>query len=314
MMLIQDGVTYAGAAAIDVTPDFFETWDDLNGDSLFDGCSDDPDGVVCAEPFDDVNGNGWFDAVWIVGFSPLRPATGVHDSIEVRAVVLAQDGDYIALVGMDFVGLGSPRIQAARDALAIDSFDAYRMLAAASHNHQGPDTMGLWGDHYDFADPMTGMNEECQQRVTEAIEQTVRQAAGAMEPVTLRVGAQHMRDRDPYFTGARFGGKNPTDIMHGMIFDDGEPRLDEDVVQAPVWAEHDTVDYDHCRTRTGDIAYRSVLRMTDNYLSYIVPEPDFNTAVSLLFDDGNHHEDTVSPAHGFASKIQAAHIDMDAAW
>lgn len=232
MPLLEDGVTYAGAAAIDVTPGFFETWDDANGDGLFQGCMDDPEGAVCQEGFDDVNGNGWFDAVWIGGFAPLRPATGVHDSVEVRAVVIAHDGDYIALVGMDLVGLGSPRIHEARDRLMVDGFDVDRLLAASSHNHQGPDTMGLWGNPYNFADPMSGINEDYQERVTEAIEQAVRDAAAAMEPVALRVGAVRMRDRSPWFSGRNFGGKGPVAIQHGMIYDGRDPVVVSDQLLA----------------------------------------------------------------------------------
>ena len=54
--------------------------------------------------------------------------------------------------------------------------------------------------------------------------------------------------------------------------------------------------------------------MTDDYLSYIIPEPDFNTEVSLLTDDGDHYEDTVSPARGPATRIQEAQLELDAAW
>ncbi len=228
MPLVEDGVTYAGAAKVDVTPEFFEVFRDENGDGLFQGCMDDPEGTRCNEGFDDVNGNGWFDAVWIGGFAPLRPATGVHDSVEVRALVMAHDGQYIALVGMDFVGLGSPRIHAARDALALDGFDPDRLLAASSHNHQGPDTMGLWGNPYNFADPLSGINEAYQERVTEAIEEAVREAAASMEPVELRVGAQHMRERNPYFNGSNFGGKSPTPIQHGLIYDGRDPVVVSD--------------------------------------------------------------------------------------
>jgi hypothetical protein len=53
--------------------------------------------------------------------------------------------------------------------------------------------------------------------------------------------------------------------------------------------------------------YEAVIGMADDYLSYIVPEPDFNTRVTLLSDrDGDHYEDTVSPAHNFATRIQEA--------
>jgi hypothetical protein len=230
MILASDGVTYAGAAAIDVTPEVIETWTDLNDDGTFDGCLDDPAaaGEDCDEPFDDVDGDGWFDAVFIGGYGPMRPANGVHDPISVRAVVLSHDGEYLALVGMDLVGLAHKRIHEARDRLVADGFDGDRLLASSTHNHQGPDTMGLWGNPEDFANPVSGLIPEYQERVVDAIEQAVRDAASAMEPVTLTVGAVRMRDRDPYFNGSKFGGKNPTAKMHGMVHDIRDPVVVSD--------------------------------------------------------------------------------------
>ncbi len=63
-----------------------------------------------------------------------------------------------------------------------------------------------------------------------------------------------------------------------------------------------------------DTEYRAVLGMADNYLSYIVPEPDFNTSISLLTDDGDHYEDTVSPASSFGTRVQEAQLELDATW
>jgi len=230
MILVEDGVTYAGAAAVDVTPELGESFTDLDGDGTFDGCLDDPDasGEDCDEPFDDADGDGWFDALFIGGYGPMRPALGIHDSITVRAVVLAEDGEYVALVGMDLVGLANKRIHAARDALAEDGFDPDRLLASSTHNHQGPDTMGLWGNPEDFANPVSGLDPDYQERVVAAIEQAVRDAAGAMEPVTLRVGAVAMRDMDPYFNGENFGGPNPSEKMHGMVHDIRDPVVVSD--------------------------------------------------------------------------------------
>ena len=67
MPLLMDDVTYAGVAVIDMTPTIVETFTDLNGDNSFDGCLDDPTAsrTGCNEPFDDVNGNGIFEPVWI---------------------------------------------------------------------------------------------------------------------------------------------------------------------------------------------------------------------------------------------------------
>jgi len=228
--LADNGITYAGVATVDLTPTITETFSDLNGNHLFDGCMDDPtaSGTGCDEPFDDVDGDGWFDAVFIGGFAPLRPALGVHDALSARALVLAQDESYLAMVALDLVGLSAPRIDAARSRLVEDEFEGNRLVVASTHNHQGPDTMGLWGDPYDFADPITGRDEAYQQRVTEAIETAVREAAASMEPVTLTVGRLHMRDRGPWFNGARFGGKNPDAKMHGMIHDGRDPVLVSD--------------------------------------------------------------------------------------
>ena len=52
-----------------------------------------------------------------------------------------------------------------------------------------------------------------------------------------------------------------------------------------------------------DTPYKAILSMADNYLSYVIPEPDFNHEVSLFTDDGDHYEDTVSPAHNFGTRV-----------
>lgn len=228
--LANDGVTYAGVAVIDITPEITETFTDLDGNADFDGCFDDPDASEpgCDEPFDDADGDGWFDAVFIGGFGPRRPANEVHDPIYARALVLAQDREYVAMVSLDLVGLGSPRIHAARDALAADGFEADHLLAASTHNHQGPDTMGLWGDPEDLANPITGKNEDYQQRVTAAIEQAVRDAAADMVPVDLTVGQVRTRHLSPWFSGEMFGGKSPDPIQHGLIHDGRDPIVISD--------------------------------------------------------------------------------------
>ncbi|MEZ4322917.1 MAG: hypothetical protein R3F61_35960 [Myxococcota bacterium] len=213
-MVLEPG-TWAGAAAIDITPPIVETFDDVNGDNLFGG----------NEPFTDADGDGLFEPVWIGGFSPLRPALGVHDPISVRATVISHDGEYIAFVGLDLVGLGSPRIEEARRRLAAEGFLADHLIAASSHNHDGPDTMGLWGNPFIG---VTGRDLDYQERVTDAIEQAVRDAAAKMEPVELTVGRTRMRDRSPFFTGSTFGGKNPTPKMHGMIYDGRDPVVISD--------------------------------------------------------------------------------------
>jgi hypothetical protein len=226
----EDGVVYAGAASIDVTPTIVETFTDVDGDHEFDGCLDQPAGGTedCPEPFVDANGNGRFDPVWIGGFGPLRPANEVHDPVYARALVVAQDGKYLAFVTLDFVGLAFPRIHDARDRLAADGFVADHLIVASSHNHQGPDTMGLWGDPYDLGDLVSGLDRNYQAYVADAIEQVVRDAAAAMVPVELTVGAVSLRDVDPLYNGANFGGHSPDPIQHGLVHDGRDPVVASD--------------------------------------------------------------------------------------
>jgi len=230
IIVAQDGLTYAGAAVVDITPEVGERFTDLDEDGTFDGCLDDPTAARegCDEPFEDANENGRFDPVFIAGYGPMRPAQDVHDPITARALVLSHGGEYLALVALDLVGLASTRIHAARDRLVEDGFDRDRLLVAATHNHEGPDSMGLWGDPENFADPTSGLDMAYQERITDAIEQAVREAAAAMEAVTFHVGAVRMRDRDPYFNGEHFGGRNRTPKMHGMIHDIRDPVIVSD--------------------------------------------------------------------------------------
>ncbi|HHO53824.1 MAG TPA: hypothetical protein ENK18_23865, partial [Deltaproteobacteria bacterium] len=220
--LVMDGVTYAGAASIDITPLVTEGWTDLDGDGYFAGSFDDPDGL---EPFDDADGDGYFDAVFIGGYGPRRPATGVHDPVYARAMILARDGEYLAITSLDLVGLAHPRIWEARDRLAAEGFDPARLLVNSTHNHQGPDTVGLWGDTLSMT---TGVDWAFQDQVTDAIEAAVRDAAAAMEPVELSIGRVRMRDRSPFLNGSYFGGKNPDPRMHGMIHDGRDPVVVSD--------------------------------------------------------------------------------------
>lgn len=220
-----DGLLWAGAATVDLTPDITETFTDLDGDSTFDGCLDEPAGGTedCSEPFDDADGDGTFDAVFIAGFGSMRAARSVHDPIEANAVVLAWEGQYVAFVGLDVIGITSDRTHPARDALAADGFDPTRLLVSSHHNHEGPDTIGLWGNTDDLADITPGYNPDYQARITAAVEQSVRDAAAAMVPVTLKVGATRLRDQDPYFNSAAFGGKNPGERTRGLIHDIRDP-------------------------------------------------------------------------------------------
>lgn len=125
---------FAGVAARKITP-LVEPWEDLNGNGRRDA----------DEPFTDEDGDGEHDAVWIAGFSMGRGATGVHDDLWARAVTFERGDVSIGLVALDLVGLFHPDVTRVRERAKAAGLDFDHIVVATTHNHEGPDTMGIWG-------------------------------------------------------------------------------------------------------------------------------------------------------------------------
>ncbi|MBC7855472.1 MAG: hypothetical protein IAF94_18745 [Pirellulaceae bacterium] len=79
--------------------------------------------------------------VWLAGYGMGRRATGVHDPLMARCLVLGDGSEKIALVSVDLVGLQYPEVRAIRKGLA----DFKYVLVSSTHNHEGPDVIGIWG-------------------------------------------------------------------------------------------------------------------------------------------------------------------------
>ncbi|UQA57703.1 hypothetical protein [Polyangium aurulentum] len=130
-----EGDLFAGAAAKPITPTL-ETWQDTNGNSLWD----------VGEAFDDKNGNGQWDGVWLAGFSNGRAATAVHDEVWARALVLEQGDVSVGMVALDCVGYFHQDVLAIRLAAQAAGLDFDHVLVSSTHVHESKDTMGLWGE------------------------------------------------------------------------------------------------------------------------------------------------------------------------
>ncbi|MFZ5478120.1 MAG: hypothetical protein ACOZNI_15235 [Myxococcota bacterium] len=232
MILKEDGQLYAGVARVAITPTNFETYTDEDGDYSFDGCLTDPTGTRtgCDEPFDDLNGNSYFDGVWIAGFGELRAARTVHDDITVTAVVLSLDGEYVALVGVDALGILENRIRDAKDALEAEGFDRDRVVVSSSHTHQGPDTVGIYGAAEDY---LSGIYPPFMEEVSPGLFDAISTAASEMVPVSPRQGLVRMSQLgDDTLNGEPFGGINPDPSVVGGINDIRDPVVEADHVLA----------------------------------------------------------------------------------
>lgn len=162
----------AGVAARKVTP-LVETWEDLDGDGKRDA----------DEPFTDEDDDGEHDAFWIAGFSMGRAATGVHDDLWARAVTFERGDVSVGLVALDFVGLFHPDVVRIREGAKAAGLDFDHVLVATTHNHEAPDTMGIWGP-----DPSrTGYDDEYVAFVIAEAVAALGDAKAAQRPARLEV-------------------------------------------------------------------------------------------------------------------------------
>ena len=110
------------------------------------------------EPFEDDAGNdaldpsskGKYDGVYLAGFGNNRIATGKHDDLWARAIVLEYGGTKVAIVSIDFIGYyskanfyGLGEIRKFVD----PKIGLSEILIASTHNHEAPDTIGAWGSN-----------------------------------------------------------------------------------------------------------------------------------------------------------------------
>jgi hypothetical protein len=133
--------------------------------------------------------------VYLAGFGKNRKATGVHDPLMARAVVLQADKVKLALVSVDLVGFFHASVERVRKQLRGFSY----VLVSSTHNHEGPDTLGLWGP----SPFKSGIDPAYLNSVEEAIVTAVKRADESSRPTTVRLGSARAPEllhdgREPY--------------------------------------------------------------------------------------------------------------------
>lgn len=117
--------------------------------------------------------------VYIAGFGKNRKATGVHDPIMARAIVLQEGDKKIALVSVDLIGLFQQVVDQVRGRLAGYHF----ILVSSTHNHEGPDTIGLWGPTI-F---QSGVDPDYLRQVEDGIVSAIQSAERNLQPAARTV-------------------------------------------------------------------------------------------------------------------------------
>lgn len=133
--------------------------------------------------------------VWLAGFGKNRKATKVHDPLMARAIVIAHDKKKIAIVSVDVVGLFNDVAERVRKQLPGVDY----VLLSSTHNHEGPDTMGLWGPNF-FT---SGIDPEYMKLLESGIVDAVKKADTDRQPANASIGKANAPEllhdgREPY--------------------------------------------------------------------------------------------------------------------
>jgi hypothetical protein len=201
---VPDAPLEAGAAVLSLIPNCFEGWVDTNGNATYDIFQDDVLDCGCDRkcpgdpdyPGPDAGeGNFTLQPIYLAGFGNNRPATGVRgagvglvgdgDGLWARALVLRQGETTVAIVTLDTIGWFNDDVLAVRQALADQDLAVDYLLVHSIHNHEGPDTMGLWGP----VQLVSGYDDAYRAQVRATVVDAVADAHAARVPVAeLRVG------------------------------------------------------------------------------------------------------------------------------
>lgn len=178
-----------------ITPVVHDSWTDLDNNAQFDEDLDD---------WIDGNSNGKFDPVWMAGFQNQRPAQGVRDDLMSVAVAIDDGNQRIGIVTADTVGLMRQFVLALRAEVPA-AWGLDYVMVHATHNHEGPDTQGLWGPG-NFS---SGVDPAYLSFLREQMLATLGDAVAALEPARLQMASIPNRPETPV-----------TDVRKPIVIDD----------------------------------------------------------------------------------------------
>ncbi len=168
--------------------------------------------------------------VFLAGYGQNRVATGIHDDLYVRCLAL-EAGTGLEVCAADLIGLFNDDVIKIRQMVYAQAPGSPYLIVASTHDHEGPDTMGLWGP----SPLQSGIDEKYMARLREQIAQTAVRALRGMQPARLTLG----RDDNPLLAMLQSDSRPPyvkdpyLFVMHLASSADG--RTIADLIN---WSDH----------------------------------------------------------------------------
>jgi hypothetical protein len=137
--------------------------------------------------------------VYMAGFGNNRIATGMHDNLYARCLALSAGGQTVVLCGVDSIGLFLDDVERIRAEVKKQLASGKKptasdvnVVVAATHDHEAPDTMGLWGPDQGHS----GINDAYMNLVVERVAQAAVLAVRSEQLAIVKVGQAHPSDID----------------------------------------------------------------------------------------------------------------------
>jgi hypothetical protein len=166
-------VMRVGFAALTITPEYMEPWNDVDGNARYEPKSGDT--------YEDLNGNGTFDTDWMAGFGNGVAAQAVHDDLWARTMVVDDGQTRIALVAVDVIGMFHSMVVDIRESLPEEAGITY-LVIASTHTHAAPDLLGFWG----ASSLKSGVNAAWKEYVKKRVVESVVEATSRLRPACFR--------------------------------------------------------------------------------------------------------------------------------
>jgi hypothetical protein len=125
------------------------------------------------------------------GVGPSHPATRKLGELTVRALVLEQDGQRLAIVGSDF--LGFPAVLGDRVRAQVSTIPARNVLIGATHTHSAPDCYAFPDGKGGFASDLKYLDTVCA-KMAEAI----NEAVSRLQPSALKIATGEAKGKIAY--------------------------------------------------------------------------------------------------------------------
>src|SRR5271165_3201183 len=135
-----------------------------------------------------------FSPVYMAGFGNNRRAVSIHDDLWARCLAVGTERMPLVMCGVDSIGLFREDVLKIRELVKQQYGREVDVVVAALHDHQAPDTMGLWGP----SEGKSGINEAYNSYVIERTAEAAVEAVKNLAPATFVFAKAHPEILDSF--------------------------------------------------------------------------------------------------------------------